>query len=311
MLYCTFVACLLWNTSHKGGQLLQDMAVAGDEAGMVAALAGAAGVVIYSVKKHAAALRGQPAWHISQQLRLCHMWPACAVAITADGSTLAAAALGGQLFVWNLRQGLDAPQLELQVQVPSERVTSMALSPGGARLAAAVWGGSTYLYCQHSSIERKGAPGDLVMPAPQAASAAQQASPEVDTQQTLVHPVQKGADGSGQLGIAEAKSKAAELVPSASGVSPHAGLARREGLLLGPGRSGAEEPEAVHAAAAPVGEAVSRLAGINHGVRGEHYIQANGRKSAEHIQLDCIEPCAARHSCVLHQNLVIRQHAPS
>ena len=270
-------------------------------------------MVIYSVKKHAAALRGQPAWHISQQLRLCHMWPACAVAITADGSTLAAAALGGQLFVWNLRQGLDAPQLELQVQVPSERVTSMALSPGGARLAAAVWGGSTYLYCQHSSIERKGAPGDLVMPAPQAASAAQQASPEVDTQQTLVHPVQKGADGSGQLGIAEAKSKAAELVPSASGVSPHAGLARREGqaLLLGPGRGGAEEPEAVHTAAAPVGEAVSRLAGINHGVRGEHYIQANGRKSAEHIQLDCIEPCAARHSCVLHQNLVIRQHAPS
>ena len=152
------------------------------------------------------------------------MWPACAVAITADGSTLAAAALGGQLFVWNLRQGLDAPQLELQVQVPSERVTSMALSPGGARLAAAVWGGSTYLYCQHSSIERKGAPGDLVMPAPQAASAAQQASPEVDTQQTLVHPVQKGADGSGQLGIAEAKSKAAELVPSASGVSPQCRL---------------------------------------------------------------------------------------
>ena len=260
--------------SHKGGQLLQDMAVAGGEAGMVAALAGAAGVVVYSVEKHAAAPPSQPAWHISQQLRLCHMWPACAVAMTADGSTLAAAALGGQLFVWDLWQGLDAPQLELLVQVPSERVTSMAFSPDGTHLAAAAWGGSTYLYSQHSSKERKGAPEDLVMPAPRAVSAAQQALPgSFDMQQPLVHPVQKGAAGSGQLGNAEAKSQGAELAPSASGVSSHVGQANEEGMLSGPGRSSAQEPEAMHTAAANVGEAVSRLAGIDHGVKGERCIQ--------------------------------------
>ena len=267
-MYCVSVACLLWNTSHKGGQLLQDMAVAGGEAGMVAALAGAAGVVLYSVKKHAAAPPGQLAWHIGQQLRLCHTWPVCAVAMTADGSTLAAAALGGQLFVWDLQQGMNAPQLELQVQVPSERVTSMAFSPDGARLAAAAWAGSTYLYCQHSSKERQGAPEDLVMPAPQAASPAQQALLDADIQRTLVSPVQKRADGSGQLSNAEAKSQGAEPGPSASGDSPHRGQAGEQAGLPGSGRSSAQEPEAVRAAAAHAGEAVSRLAGINHGVRG-------------------------------------------
>ena len=273
VIHSYLVACLLWKTPHRGGPLLQDMSVAGGKAGMVAALAGAAGVVVYSVRKHAAAPPGQPAWHISQQLRLCHMWPACAVALTADGSMLAAAALGGQLFVWDLQQGLDAPQLELQVQVQSERVTSMAFSPDGNRLAAAAWGGSAYLYCQHSSKERQGAPEDLVMPAPQAVSAAQQALPEADMQQPLVHPVQKGAAGSGQLGNAEARSQGAELTPSASGVSSHVDQANEEGMLSGPGRGSAQEPEAMHTAAAHVGEAVSRVAGIDHGVRGERCFQ--------------------------------------
>ena len=239
---------------------------------MVAALAGAAGVVVYSVKKHAASSSSQPAWHISQQLRLCHMWPACAVAMTADGGTLAAAALGGQLFVWDLQQGVVAPQLELRVQVQSERVTGMAFSPDGTCLAAVAWGGSTYLYSRHSSKERQGAPDHLPVPAPQAASAAQHAAPEADMQRTLILPVQKGAEASGQLGSAEAKPQSAEAVPSASGVSPHGGQAGEESVLLRPGRGGAEEPEAVpaaHTAAAHAREAVSRLAGINHGMRGE------------------------------------------
>lgn len=247
---------------------------------MVAALAGAAGVVLYSIKQHAASLPSQPAWNISQQLRLCHMWPACAVAMTADGGTLAAAALGGQLFVWDLQQGLAAPQLELQVQVPSERVAAMAFSPDGTRLAAAAWGGSTYLYSQRSSKERKGAPDNLAMPAPQAAGAPQHAAPEADMHQTLNPPVQKGAEGSDQLGSAEAKPLGAEAAASGWGGSPYERQAGEECALTGQsiGSGSAEEPEgapvpAVYTAAAHAGEAVSRLAGIDHGVRGERCIR--------------------------------------
>ena len=93
---------------------MQDIAVVSSNEGALVALAGAAGVVLYSLQKNEAT-PGLSAWKMSQRSRLCHMWPACAVSMSADGSTLAAAALGGQLCVWDLRPGLDAVRLELQV----------------------------------------------------------------------------------------------------------------------------------------------------------------------------------------------------
>lgn len=81
---------------------------------MLVALAGAPGVVLYSLER-AGPGTGQPAWQLSQRARLSHMWPACALCVSADGSALAAAALGGQLSVWDLRPGLDTIQLDLQV----------------------------------------------------------------------------------------------------------------------------------------------------------------------------------------------------
>ena len=153
----------------------------------------------------------------------------------------------------------------------------MALSPDGTRLAAAAWGGSTYLYSQHSSRERQGAPDNPAVPAPQAASAAQLAAPKADMQRTLIPPVQEGADGSGQQGSAEAKPQRAEAAHPGSGVSPHVGQAGEEGVLLELSRGSAKEPESVpvsaeHTGAAHAGDAVSRLAGIDHGLRGERCI---------------------------------------
>lgn len=96
----------------------QDVAVASKDERLLVALAGAPGVVLYCLEKSQAEAGPAGAWQLSQRARLCPMWPACAVSMSADGSTLAAAALGSQLHVWNLEPGLDATLLELQVPDP-------------------------------------------------------------------------------------------------------------------------------------------------------------------------------------------------
>ena len=85
------------------------------------ALAGAPGVVLYCLEVD----ESQPApgtWQMGQRARLCPEWPACAVSMSADGSTLAAAALGSQLHLWDLKPGLHAVRLELQVSDPCSYV---------------------------------------------------------------------------------------------------------------------------------------------------------------------------------------------
>lgn len=84
---------------------------------MLVALAGGPGVVLYSLQQGETRpqLPSKSAWRMSQQARLSHMWPACAVSMSADGNVVAAAALGGQLSVWDLRDGPGAACLELQV----------------------------------------------------------------------------------------------------------------------------------------------------------------------------------------------------
>ena len=62
------------------------------------------------------------AWQARQVRRLCHLWPTCQVA-SADGH-LAAAGLGGQLWVWKLAviASADANTEEhLQLQAGSHR----------------------------------------------------------------------------------------------------------------------------------------------------------------------------------------------
>ena len=95
------------------------MAVASKDGSLLVALAGAPGVVLYCREQSEAEGR-PPAWQLSQRARLGPMWPACAVSMSADGSALAAAALGSQLHVWDLEPGLDAPLLELQVPNPQQ-----------------------------------------------------------------------------------------------------------------------------------------------------------------------------------------------
>ena len=84
---------------------------------MLVALAGGPGVVLYSLQQGESGpqLSSKSAWCMSQQARLSHMWPACAVSMSADGCVVAAAALGGQLSVWDLQNGPAAACLELQV----------------------------------------------------------------------------------------------------------------------------------------------------------------------------------------------------
>ena len=94
--------------------LTQDIAVASREGGLLVALGGAAGVVLYCLEKDNAK-PGGGAWQMSQRARLCPMWTVCAVSMSADGSRLGAAALGSQLHVWDLEPGLHATRLELQV----------------------------------------------------------------------------------------------------------------------------------------------------------------------------------------------------
>lgn len=59
---------------------------------------------------------GGGAWQARQVRRLCHLWPACQVAF--GGGHLAAAGLGGQLWVWDTAvAGADAiPEEHLQLQ---------------------------------------------------------------------------------------------------------------------------------------------------------------------------------------------------
>lgn len=105
---------------------MQDITVVSSREGVLVALAGAAGVVLYSLQKNDTT-PGLSAWEMSQRRRLCHMWPACAVSMSADGSTLAAAALGGQLCVWDLQSGLDAVRLELQVPAFRQPLSSLCV----------------------------------------------------------------------------------------------------------------------------------------------------------------------------------------
>ena len=92
----------------------QDLAVASTAEGLLVAVAGAPGVVLYCLEKDDSQ-PGPGAWRMSQRARLCPMWAVCAVSMSADGSTLAAAALGSQLHVWDLQPGLHAIRLELRV----------------------------------------------------------------------------------------------------------------------------------------------------------------------------------------------------
>ncbi|BDA47554.1 hypothetical protein COCOBI_10-4020 [Coccomyxa sp. Obi] len=119
------------------------VSMSGDESSqLIIAVGGSPGVVLYK----ACIDEGSGRWKLQQAGRLCHLWPVCAVMYGPGGRHLAAAGLGGQLCIWDLNAG-DA-RLELQVQVPAERVTSLAFSACGQALAVACWGGAVFLYLQ-------------------------------------------------------------------------------------------------------------------------------------------------------------------
>ena len=119
------------------------MAVASKDEGLLVALAGAPGIVLYTVEKSGTG-PDPGAWRIDQRARLCPLWTACAVCLSADGSALAAAALGGQLHVWDLEPGLHAIRLELQVPTwGSRRLPSMSCACECT--AAFLWSWSCYI----------------------------------------------------------------------------------------------------------------------------------------------------------------------
>ncbi|CAL8472007.1 g11549 [Coccomyxa elongata] len=113
-----------------------------DTSQLIIAVGGSPGVVLYKTSID----EGNGRWKLQQVGRLCHLWPVCAVEYGQGGRYLAAAGLGGQLCIWDMTAA-DA-RLELQVQVPAERVTRMAFSACGHALAVACWGGAVFLYLQ-------------------------------------------------------------------------------------------------------------------------------------------------------------------
>lgn len=122
------------------------MAVASNDEGLLVALAGAPGIVLYCLEKSETE-PGPSAWRIDQRARLCPLWTACAVCLSADGSALAAAALGSQLHVWDLEPGLHAIRLELQVLAP-EMLQASSLCGAHAYTAAVLsFSSCTILVC--------------------------------------------------------------------------------------------------------------------------------------------------------------------
>ena len=54
-------------------------------------------------------------WYATQVRRLQPLWAVCAVQVSGAGNFLAAAGLGGQLWVWNMQPGLEEASLQLKV----------------------------------------------------------------------------------------------------------------------------------------------------------------------------------------------------
>lgn len=166
----------------------------------------------------------------------------------------------------------------------------MAFSPDGKSLGAVTWSGSTFLY----SARRRGEPdceapasGDqLGLPNAQTlAAGAQQIAPELvarDIEGQCSSPVQaepdhSGLDGEQCSGKAGTKSGEQALLGPQRAVRPdvQAQQAAQDGLLAGGSDSKGFQAAAADAASVPgksyIGnqQAVSRLAWVDHGVRGQ------------------------------------------
>jgi hypothetical protein len=144
-----------------------------------------------------------------------------------------------------------------QVQVPAERVTSMAFSPAGASLALACWGGAVCLY--HASRSASSGRQSLIAALQAgAASAAGRCT------------AQLGAEAC--AGDKDARMPAAESAAAAALQAQVAPLQEEPEAELLPdsGGNAGGRPGATSAPEQPAGEAgpLPGLADIDHGVKG-------------------------------------------
>ena len=80
-------------------------------------------------------------------------WPAVAAAVSRDRCRVAGAGAAGQVWIWRVGDAsssasLTHPIAELHAQIPAERVTALAFSPGEGNetLLAAAWRGGVWRY---------------------------------------------------------------------------------------------------------------------------------------------------------------------